>query len=425
MLTPDGRLQHGIGRALNDLAKLGLTPSPAGLDLLILAAHVQAADTRISRASESQDSWTREIRIVVPVSDPELWSQAVPTLKRALDFLTGDLWTIEFRASPKRPTTAAGTVALPLARPFDQVSLYSGGLDSLIGAIDSLEGGRTPLFVSHAGEGATSDAQTKCYRALKEHYTGREFGLLRLWMDLQGIEIPSSAHEMTTRGRSFLFFALGVFAGSGLNKPFTLVVPENGFIALNVPLDPLRLGSHSTRTTHPFFIARWNELLGISGIPGRVENPYWNQTKGEMVAGCANLKLLRRIAASSLSCSSPTKARWGGLPTQHCGYCMPCLIRRAALLKGLGRGSDKTAYTLDDLAGRPLNSAAAEGLQIRSFQYAIRRQSRKPGRAEIMIHSSGSLSDQSAEHLAALVDMYRRGLAEVGQILKGVRTRAE
>jgi hypothetical protein len=37
--------------------------------------------------------------------------------------------------------------------PFDGVSLFSGGLDSLIGAIDSLNAGEAPLLVSHAGEG--------------------------------------------------------------------------------------------------------------------------------------------------------------------------------------------------------------------------------------------------------------------------------
>src|SRR6266852_896439 len=58
------------------------------------------------------------------------------------------------------------------------------------------------------------------------------------------------------------------FAGSGFEKRFVLYVPENGLIALNVPLDPLRLGSFSTRTTHPFYIARWNELLKMVGMNG-------------------------------------------------------------------------------------------------------------------------------------------------------------
>ena len=57
------RLDHGIGQVLKQLGALPLFPTEVGLDLLIMAAHVHAADTRISRASESQDSWTREIRL--------------------------------------------------------------------------------------------------------------------------------------------------------------------------------------------------------------------------------------------------------------------------------------------------------------------------------------------------------------------------
>jgi hypothetical protein len=91
-----------------------------------------------------------------------------------------------------------------------------------------------------------------------------------------------------------------------------LYAPENGLIALNVPLDTLRLGALSTRTTHPFYIARWNELLGVLGIAGGIENPYWNKTKGEMVAECRNPPLLKTIVPSTLSCASPTKGRWLG-----------------------------------------------------------------------------------------------------------------
>lgn len=61
LVSDERRLQFGIGRALEDLTQLGVYPTELGLDLLVLAALVFAADTRISRASESQDSWTREI----------------------------------------------------------------------------------------------------------------------------------------------------------------------------------------------------------------------------------------------------------------------------------------------------------------------------------------------------------------------------
>ncbi|HHN8279308.1 TPA: Qat anti-phage system QueC-like protein QatC, partial [Morganella morganii] len=64
LIEGKNHLAHGIGSALSCLNKLGIYPSEIGLDLLILAALVHAADTRISREQQSQDSWTREIRLV-------------------------------------------------------------------------------------------------------------------------------------------------------------------------------------------------------------------------------------------------------------------------------------------------------------------------------------------------------------------------
>jgi hypothetical protein len=223
--------------------------------------------------------------------------------------------------------------------------------------------------------------------------------------------------EETTRGRSFLFFALGVFAGSGLRRDFMLYAPENGLIALNVPLDALRLGALSTRTTHPFYIARWNELLGALGIAGRIENPYWSETKGEMVASCRNQKLLRTIVPKSLSCASPTKGRWQGHGTQHCGYCLPCLIRRASL-SAVG---DPTVYTVPDLRAQAWDPRTAKGEQIRSFQYAAEKLRAQPGIEKLLIHKPGPLSDNPRD-IPGLAAVYKRGLEEVGALLKGVRT---
>ncbi|MFZ4606151.1 MAG: Qat anti-phage system QueC-like protein QatC [Caulobacter sp.] len=423
LLTPTRRLGHGIGQAPFDLNRLNVYPTELGLDLAFVAAMVHAADTRISRASESQDSWTREIRLAIPVSDPARWTSAAPNLITLLNFLTGDRWTVAFRSRPEAAATLATPVpARLLGPPFDGIALFSGGMDSLIGAIDDLEAGGTPLLVSHAGEGAVSKSQDDCFALLKAKYPGRSFDRLRVWMSFQEGLVEGVASENTTRGRSFLFFALGVFAATGLEGPFTLKVPENGLIALNVPLDPLRLGALSTRTTHPFYIARWNELLGALGIAGQIANPYWDKTKGEMAQGCTNPALLKVTAPKSLSCSSPSKGRWNGRPTEHCGYCLPCLIRRASLLRAWGPGVDATPYTLNDLTARVLDTRQAEGQQIRSFQLAAARLKKRPGLARLLIHKPGPLDDDPAK-LDDLAGVYSRGLGEVDALLTGVQTK--
>ncbi|KRH78469.1 hypothetical protein FERRO_14560 [Ferrovum sp. JA12] len=422
LVAGEKSLDHGIGGALTSLKALGVFPSEIGLDLLVLAAHVHAADTRISRTEQSQDSWTREIRLVVPVSDPDRWQAAALTLTRTLGFLTGDRWTVGFRPRPERFASLATPPATLLPPPFDAVSLFSGGLDSLIGAIDLLESGRTPLLVSHAGEGATSDAQNSLFGKLKHHYSGSSFDRLRVWMAFPDGLVKDVGSESTTRGRSFLFFALGVFAGTGLGSNFALRVPENGLIALNVPLDPLRLGSNSTRTTHPFYMTRWNDLLIELGIDGRVENPYWDRTKGEMASACANGPLLETLAADSLSCSSPSKGRWQGHGIEHCGYCLPCLIRRAALDAAWGTGRDSTVYTVPDLRAHSLDTRESIGKQVRSFQVAIERLRGRPDLARLLIHKPGPLTDEISR-LDQLADVYRRGLKEVAQLIDGVETR--
>lgn len=416
------RFVYGIGDALDDLKGLSIFPTEVAVDLIILAGLLHAADTRISRATESQDCWTREIRLVAPVSDPALWSAAAGTLRSMLNFLTGDKWQFTFRPRPAGFTKTVAEKPLLYEPPsFDGVSLFSGGLDSLIAAIDALQIGRNPLFVSHAGEGAVSASQEKVFRDLELNYTQRSFRRLRLWMAFEHGLVTVSGPEDSTRGRSFLFFSLAAMAASGFEGTCRLEVPENGLIALNVPLDQLRLGSLSTRTTHPFYIARWNELLQALGLPVTVENPYWNETKGEMVENCYNQDILDAVVPLSLSCSSPSKARWVGRSTEHCGFCLPCLIRRAALEKGL-RGADPTTYTVSNLKAEPLKTSRAQGLQVRSFQTAIRRLQDRPELAELLIHKSGPLSQESESHQGELAGVYYRGMMEVAELLDGVET---
>ena len=145
--------------------------------------------------------------------------------------MTGDRWTIQFRSRPPAFAQIVPQANL-IVPPFTDVSLFSGGLDSLIGAIDELQSNRVPLLISHASEPAVSRAQDDCFEALKTNYARSAFKRLRVWMSFPKVFVDNVGSEESTRGRSFLFFALGIFAGTGLRGPFTLHCPENGLIAL-------------------------------------------------------------------------------------------------------------------------------------------------------------------------------------------------
>ncbi|HEY8804271.1 MAG TPA: Qat anti-phage system QueC-like protein QatC, partial [Clostridium sp.] len=300
---------------------------------------------------------------------------------------------------------------------FDVVSLFSGGMDSLISTINFLQEGKRPLLISHAGDGLTKNVQKNVIEGLISEYTEINPIQLNLWMVFSKYFIPLSESENTTRSRSFLFISLGIFSISGIENITKLEVPENALIALNVPLDNLRVGSHSTRTTHPYYLELWNTILQNINLNIKVENKYWNKTKGEMADECTNKKLLKKIIPVSMSCSSPGKVRWNKEAPEHCGYCVPCIIRRAAMQKGFGTNEDKTSYFKASVSDLSKEHENAVGLQLRSFQFAIARVKKNPKLANFLIHKPGPLNLE-AEYLNELADVYKRGLLEVENFIQ-------
>lgn len=415
LVTKQGYFCYGIGKVTEKMLTYGICPTERGIDIIALATLVYLADTRISRPLHSQDSWTREITIQFPVVDIIAWNNASEDLNRMLNFLTGDKWHIQFEERKLK----FDYLALKKAQKqkFDVVSLFSGGMDSLISTINYLEENKKIVLISHAGDGFTKNAQNNILEVLEEKYSKIAPTQLDLWMVFDKEFIPTGYTENTTRSRSFLFIAFAIFAISGMPEIHRLEVPENGLIALNVPLDNLRVGSHSTRTTHPFYLGMWNIILSKLGLGITVENPYWDKTKGEMADECINKELLYELVPQSASCSSPGKARWAGLPPQHCGFCVPCLIRRAAMQKAFGVGKDNTEYTQKVIKEILNNHTNATGVQLRSFEIAISRLKKQSSIAKILIHKPGPLSNDST-YLERLAGTYSRGLLEVDAFIQ-------
>lgn len=221
--------------------------------------------------------------------------------------------------------------------------------------------------------------------------------------------MPETDGDLNQRSRSFLFIAISLWAMSGTKNLHELLMPENGLIALNVPLDYLRNGSHSTRTTHPYYLKLWNEIAGdIFGYS--IRNPYWNKTKGEMASECLNKEVLKIAMGQSFSCSSVNSASIHSGRSQHCGHCLPCIIRRAAMHKAFG-DFDPSEY-MDSSVTAMMNDRGHSGEQLRSFQYAITKLKENPAASKFYIHIPGPL-DMDEVYLNELADTYCRGLIEV------------
>lgn len=416
-----GQLDYGLGAVLHQLRELGLRPSETAVDLAVLAAALTAADTRISRGVDAQDRWTREIDLNLPVQDPALWTGLGPSIVSMLNFLTGDRWGLSFRPRPQGLSLTTDPERLRTANPTS-VCLFSGGLDSFIGAVDLFADNQAPMLVSHYWDGLTSAHQTYCVELMKARFPGVPLHHIRARVGFPTGTIEGATVEDTLRARSFLFFALATVAADAIGDDVVIHVPENGLISLNVPLDPQRIGALSTRTTHPYYMARYDELIRGLGLRARLKNPYAFKTKGQMALGCGDLDFLRQAARHTMSCSSPGSRRYDPDPDQrepkHCGRCVPCLIRRAAIREAFGQ--DDTPYRIVDLRAQVLDTRKAEGEHVRSFQFALSRLEKRPGRARLDIHKPGPLIDHP-DRLGDYEAVYVAGMQEVGRLLEGVR----
>lgn len=390
-----------VSGALSELIRDLGTPSARHLDLMRLAVAAYGADKVVLR-EETRDRWTRGLRLHVPSSDPERWKAGAAAFGSALSFLTGDVW--EFRFRREHPSEGAATTPVD---GFDTVSLFSGGLDSLAGAIDILEQGHNVILVGHYESNLLMPRQRALFERLRDTY-GAERVLYRPFylrplgpQAAQERPLPTD-REPTTRGRSFLFIAAAgvVASAAGL---CVVQVPENGYIGLNIPLEPSRVGACSTRTTHPYFLRLLVEALAEVGIDLALQNPYRLKTKGEVLEGCRNRNLLLELAPTTISCAHPEVGRWSHESYANCGYCYPCLMRRASLHRlDADAASD---YRVDVGAPGFVSTPSQKTSHIRAILQSISRPSHSTD-----VLSAGPLPRGQTVEFAAL---YERGRDEI------------
>ncbi|MPM29477.1 hypothetical protein SDC9_76017 [bioreactor metagenome] len=335
---------------------IGLPKSDA-FDFFLIGVIVYGIDNAIDREKYSINGWSREIEVTFSVLNPSKWNNVIEVFKNSLDFLTGDVWDISFEQN------SLDTFYFPSQKDMNEfntnknnfknvsiVSLFSGGLDSLIGIIDQCEdqNNKKVLLASHSDgnyPGVKSD-QNKTYSSLQKQYSSK-LAWARIKVSLNNVtDGEDLKNEISTRSRSFLFLGIGVLYANTLSQRLEVLIPENGTIAINHPLTVSRRSSCSTRTAHPHFLLELNKILNQIGILNEIKNPYEFKTKGEMVKECLNESVLNNSINSTCSCAKRGHNRhWDNrVGTEHCGRCMPCLYRRVALNK---TNNDNELYGVD------------------------------------------------------------------------------
>lgn len=373
-------------------------------DFIRLAALVYLVDRTVPRGTRG---WGRELELTVPVSDPSAWEPHVDDLQAELQFLSSDLWTLRFemRRLPKRQQLAAVEGDGP-------VCLFSGGADSLCGAlVTAHELGRPPVLVSHWDATTINGVQNRLVARLGELWGGEPVHLA-FRVGRQHRQVGSGVvfpQEPSSRTRSLLFIALGLAAAAVRDSE--LLMPENGYASLNVPLAGERRGALSTRTTHPAFLDALTTTLGNIGLTAQLRNPFEAMTKSQMFRRVADIhgdQTASDLLSASHSCAKPGAQYIGLSPAAQCGVCFGCLVRRGAFLAS--KVTDQTPYVETQLRG---DGRRQGWLDPKRQHYETVRYAAKRGVAPADVLALG-LPPRIAPRDA--LDLARRGLAELAEV---------
>lgn len=184
------------------------------LDLLEVGSYVYCADQTVRRGGRTWpkdgQAWHRDFVFDIPVRRLDIWNKPEVTdcLEETLGFLSDDHYQFRFRPLtrklPREPYFEFGE-----DQPWfkaDQVLLFSGGLDSLAGAVSELvANGKRVLLVSHRPVAKTSKRQVQLVDELKR-FVERTDSLIHVpvWVN----KAPGLSNDANQRARSFLYATL-------------------------------------------------------------------------------------------------------------------------------------------------------------------------------------------------------------------------
>ena len=331
------------------------------LDLLEIAAYVFAGDRLTLRGSKNiveYHSWARNLHYVIRVRDHAFWSRTdvQDALRAALLFMTGDQ-SYDFTFQPGHSTPPAdlfdSEVFQVEAADSLSVMLFSGGLDSLAGAVQRLEetNDRVCLVSHQSSQPSTVRTQDSLVKALQGKYPGRVHHY-RFRTNLRRIR----AREETQRTRSFLYgsIAFAIAHTFGRDRVF---VYENGVTSLNFTRRDDLINARASRTTHPQTLGRLAQLFSIiAERPISMETPFLWKTKSDVVdvliaSGCGHL------IPSSVSCSHTFKLETNAT---HCGECFQCIDRRIGAYGAQAEKHDHSGLYANDIIRKTISNAESK-----------------------------------------------------------------
>ena len=289
--------------------------------------------------------------------------------------------------------------------------LLSGGADSAIGGLHSrslLSADQAHTLLSHYSHTMLAPIQRHVADEISRLLPGpgQQHVVAHLGRRRHRIDGTTYPTEPTSRSRSLLFSALGHAVVSVHAVP--LWIPENGFASLNPPLGPERLGSLSTRTTHPTFLRDLAAVLTKAGAHADIVNPFASDTKGEMYQRAVDLigeQAASEFLSSTHSCALTGQRAHHISAERPCGVCFGCVLRRASF--AASGVIDTSSYIAPSD-----NAEVQQWLDGKSVEQAVRNLIRRGVRPRDLV----ALNLPPNYPLGNAMDLCRRGVAELARL---------
>jgi 7-cyano-7-deazaguanine synthase in queuosine biosynthesis len=298
----------------------------------------------------------------------------------------------------------------------EQVVMFSGGLDSLAGAIDEVVNQkRRVLLVTHK----STSKLNKRHRTLEQMLAEKAGDNVPHRISVRVHKTKELNHEYTQRSRSFLYVSIGATIARMLGLK-SVRFYENGVISLNLPVCAQVVGGRATRTTHPRVMKGFQDIVSlVAGEPFTVENLYVWKTKADVVkvitdAGC------HELIKHSMTCTHTWE-----MTNQHthCGGCSQCIDRRFAVLAAKADQHDPAEHYKFDVftqsrdKGEDKIMAAAyleRANQVKNLTDVAQFVSSYPDVGRVFKHLNCS-TGQAAQRV---FDLYKRHATEVTDALE-------
>ena len=176
-------------------------------DLIEIATYIYCADQAVPRRNSVGNvgaKWRRPFRFFIPVRNPDFWSskEVCSELQQTLGFLSDDTYVFEFaKLTGGDPVTEYLEFGQEGDKGFNanEVVLFSGGLDSLAGAIqEAVTGKLSVALISHRSSPKVDPKQRNLVQELSRHCSGGELFHVPVWVQKMDKSLWEGAHTKNT-----------------------------------------------------------------------------------------------------------------------------------------------------------------------------------------------------------------------------------